>query len=74
MFEHDSDLKAHALRMWGNYIETGDVLLSAQDAHGRNRSLPPRAQIKIQPLSTDQTKLVARLRQLAAQELKSRIG
>ena len=64
MFEKDYQIKFYALNMWANYIETGDVTLSAKDAI--NCGLPN----KIQPLELEQQKLIIRLRELANKEME----
>lgn len=56
--ETDEHLVRNALQMWANYIETGNVNLSAKDAQAARK--PFRA------LGVDQMKLVIRLRELAA--------
>jgi len=57
MLEHsDEDLIYLALHQWANYIETGDINMSAQDAHNQDR--------KFNALSTKQMKFVVRLREL----------
>ena len=54
----DGQVIAHALDMWANYIESGDPVLSAKDKHDMGYTL--------QPLDTDQMKLIIRLRDLSA--------
>lgn len=56
--ESDENLIHTALQMWANYIETGNVALTAKDA--QNASKPFKA------LDLHQMKLVIRLRELAA--------
>ena len=56
----DADLICNALHLWANYIETRNVLLSAQDAQAQNKPF--------KALSTDQMKLVVRLRELAEKQ------
>lgn len=54
----DGAVTAFALNMWANHIETGSVVLSAQDA----------LNMKLQhtkPLTEEQRKFVARLRKMA---------
>jgi hypothetical protein len=58
----DKDLRYHALHQWANYIETGIISLSAQDAQNMGK--------KFKALSVEQMKLVIRLRELADKELK----
>lgn len=64
MFDEQSDavVIAHALSMWANYIETGDVCMSAEDAE--------RANEKFNALSTDQMKFVIRLREMETEARK----
>lgn len=50
-------LVTHALRMWANYIETGDVNLSAEDCH--------RMGVKEKDIDCDQATMVEHLRCLA---------
>jgi hypothetical protein len=61
----DKDLKANALRMWANWIETSDPLLSAADT----RQMGDKYRRNI--LEMDQMKLVIRLRELADKEEKT---
>lgn len=61
----DSELKSHALNIWANYIETGDLAMSAKDARnvgreGEVNNLPERKQ-----------ELVGRMRKLALDELNA---
>lgn len=58
-FNDDVNVVSHALSMWANYIETGDVTLSKQDC--RNCGYTDRAK----HLSNDQAFFVARLRHLS---------
>ena len=55
----DLELIVHALNMWANYIETGDLVLSAQDVKNMMSA------DKIKSLSLEQIKIVVRLRELA---------
>lgn len=57
----DRQLTCHALTMWANYIETGDVVRSAAD--NANMKEPVKA------LTLDQMRMVVRLRDLAARSL-----
>jgi len=52
-----NELKAHALNMWANYIETSNPNFSASDAAARK--------IHYNPLSKDSMELVVKLRNLA---------
>jgi hypothetical protein len=65
----DSDLKAHALRLWANFIETGNVTLSAGDVAARNASVSPNARSPLHKLDGDQQQLVMHLRSLASAEV-----
>ena len=67
MFDTDQELKAHALLLWANHIETGDVTLSANDVIAQNR---PRTAggPSVRALTDDQRRLVQRLRDLARSE------
>lgn len=53
----DNQLAAHALDMWANYVETGEVSLSAKDAAERK--------LHFNALTLEQMKGVVRLRDLA---------
>lgn len=55
--ESDESLIRNALTMWANYIETGNVVLSAKDAQ--------QARKPFKALDHQQMKLVIRLRELA---------
>lgn len=65
MFEKDNQIKYHSLNLWANYIETGDVNMSANDAIKTNNRQC------IQPLELEQQKFVIRLRDLANKELNN---
>lgn len=54
----DKEIISHALSMWGNYIETGDVTLNGSDAVQRNKLK------SIKFLDRDQLVLLGRIRQL----------
>ena len=54
----DGTLIAHALSSWANWIETGDLNISAIDAAQMDRTF--------NALTLDQMKLVIRLRELSA--------
>jgi len=60
MFEDEHFLKAQALQFWINYLETGDVTVSASDVNGG----------QINSLSDSQKMLVKRLTLLKEEELK----
>lgn len=64
MFDTDEEIRNHALNMWGNYIESGSVTLS------RNDCIKQGEVNYIKSLSDEQLALVARIRQLAKDELK----
>lgn len=61
----DSELVARALSYWANHIETGSMVLSANDLAERNRCLPVREQKAPPVLCAEQLQLVDRLRQLS---------
>jgi len=65
MFGDDHMLKHQALLFWCNYIETGNINLSKEDAV--NCGDTP------QILSASQEKLVERLRSIAKEELQCSI-
>ena len=55
----EKELKAHALRMWANFIETGDLTISATDAiNSGQRNM-------LKSLDIFQMKLIIRLREMA---------
>ena len=81
-FEKDSDCIAHALGMWANYIETGDVVLNREDVIRMVHSIKSsnslfesrqRAETfaKLKELDDDQKAFVARLRELAKKARQS---
>lgn len=53
----DPELVSNALHLWANYIETGNVNLSATDAKQARRPF--------KALTTEQMEIVVRLRKLA---------
>ena len=57
----DAVVVAHALRMWANWIETGDPVLSSGDAVNSGQ------QNLLQSLNRDQHEMIARLHKLADQ-------
>ena len=61
MFEKDNQIISYALNLWANWIETGDVTISASDSISMN-TLP-------KALTLEQQKFVVRLRELAQKEL-----
>jgi len=69
MFEKDKHVRSYALNMWANhiktanYIETGDVTLSARDAISMGE------QDLLNALTPEQQKFVVRLRDMAEKEL-----
>lgn len=78
MFKRDKDIIYQALNMWANYIETGDVALSATDAHRvyeselatykkSNSFSPPKSRVR--PLTHEQMSLIVRIRDLATDVL-----
>jgi hypothetical protein len=54
----------NALSFWANYLETGDWLISGQDALNQK--------IKVRPMDMDQMKHVIYLRELAAEVLRGK--
>jgi hypothetical protein len=58
----DKEIIRHAVLMWRNYIQTGDVVLSAADAVNSGQ------QDKCRQLSSDQIQFVIRLEQLAEKQ------
>lgn len=59
----DKEIIRYALLMWRNYIQTGDVVLSASDAINSGQ------QDKCKQLNSDQQKFVVRLEELATKLL-----
>lgn len=59
MFKTNEEKAAYALDLWANYIETGNLLISAKDAEKQKKS------IKIKELNIDQMKIVISIRELA---------
>lgn len=59
MFDTDNEKIYAALKYWANYIETGDVCLSRNDAIRMNK------RNIIKPLNIEQEKFVIKLRELA---------
>jgi hypothetical protein len=57
--QSDAELIANALNLWANYVESGNVLLSANDAKASNKPF--------RSLGLDGMTLVQRLRELAEQ-------
>lgn len=55
MFNTDEDIILYSLSMWQNYIQTGNVSLSSEDA--MNMKKPN----LINPLNLDQIKFIARI-------------
>lgn len=64
LLDHDGEVKALALDLWANRIETGDRNLSADRAQETGRPVPA--------LDPRQVAFVARLRRLAEEERPSR--
>ncbi len=64
----DEELISHALTLWANHIETGQVTLSANDVAEQNRSMPAMHRRKLPVLHPDQAALVNRLRGLAVDQ------
>lgn len=65
----DAELVAHALAYWANHIETGSMVLSANDVRERNQCLRAREQKALPHLGVDRIQLVGRLRELSGQHL-----
>jgi hypothetical protein len=63
--ETDEQKIFYALSMWANHIETGDIVLGAEDAIERG--------IKTKPLNEDQMRSVLRLRELSRMALQGDI-
>lgn len=61
----DDELTSHALNLWANYIETGDVILSARDVSEQNTSRKPSDQLRIRARTDAQIELVRRIRALS---------
>jgi len=59
MFESDQSVIKHALLMWRNWIETNNVVISAQDALNMDEKK------LIRPLDPEQREFVQRLEKLA---------
>jgi hypothetical protein len=57
----DNQIKAHALDMWANWIETGDPMLSARDVINRGGNLE-------NIVTPDKAELISKLRRLAGKE------
>lgn len=57
----DDVLRSHALRMWANYVETGDILTSRHDLDASDQE----ALRRVTSMTDDQQQFVARLRRLA---------
>lgn len=65
----DSELVARALAYWANHIETGSMVLSANDLAERNRCVPAREKKAPCNLTGDQQQFVSRLRALSRDHL-----
>lgn len=63
MFVKDSEVLAHALLMWINYIETGDVVMS------RNDAIESQKFKSIKSLTDEQMKFVLRLKALRENQM-----
>jgi len=63
--ETDEQKIYFALCMWANYIETGDIGISAVDAEDRG--------LKVKGLDLEQMKTVIRIRELASAALEGKI-
>ena len=60
---NDKEIKYRSILMWRNYIQTGDIHWSSQDAV--NIGKPEKAKM----LSSDQQEFVIRLEELAKEQL-----
>lgn len=60
----DQELISNALNMWANYIETGNVTMSAKSAKEMNE--------EVYTLNYRQKELVDRIRKLATEALNDR--
>lgn len=65
MFDTNKEIIWNSLKMWANYIETGDVCVSVCDAELMDR--------KVKPLTLEQKKFVVRILELADDILSERI-
>jgi hypothetical protein len=63
--QKDKYLISHALLMWANHIETGDICLNAIDAKKMGKEK------QINALDVDQMKLVVRLKELSNKQLET---
>lgn len=61
----DEQKIGYALGLWANYIETGNILLCAEDAEKQGE--------KVKALNLEQMKTVVRLRDLAAKAYAGKI-
>ncbi|MBD8615402.1 MULTISPECIES: hypothetical protein [Pseudomonas] len=68
MFEHDHHIQMHALLMWANFVETGDVTLSAVDMNNCGRSK------EIKRIDGKQVLFIERLRNLASAQAKNSLN
>lgn len=62
-----SEMIYRALSMWANYVETGDVVMSAKDAE-RCKMMN-----KIKTLDTDQMRMLLEIKDLAGEVLSGEI-
>ena len=67
MFDTDNEIISYALEVWGNYIETFSVSMSAKDRKDRESNTPLKDYVTPNFLSTEQKKLVERIRTLSEQ-------
>lgn len=68
MFDTDHQIKAQALRVWANCIETGTPSMSVADLKAR-MAADPKYKAEVSVLTSEQINLVSRIRLLAAQEI-----
>lgn len=62
-FETDNEIISFALDLWGNYIETFTVSMSAEDAKNRNYKIKHHYESNF--LTSNQKELVKRIRKLS---------
>lgn len=62
----NKQLITHALNLWANYIETGDVITSATDCANIGKT--------VRVINDEQKEMVLRLRKLAMEALNKGVG
>jgi hypothetical protein len=65
MFETDNEIISFALDTWGNYIETFNVSLSAEDVKKSEPNTPPKGYVEPNFLTSEQRAIVKRVRSLS---------